>query len=122
MQEAVEAILLARILRGARLPSPRELGVGAEAYLPGLGDLVGEIRRLVLSSLGAGDLAAARRRLGEMDSVVRSLLHFEAPRSIVPLKPKQDTARALLERTRGDVTLAEVLARTGLPPAGRSAR
>ena len=46
-----------------------------------------------------------------MEAVYRTLLHFETPRAIVPLKPKQDQARALLERTRGDVTMATVIAR-----------
>ncbi|HUI38826.1 MAG TPA: hypothetical protein VLY85_04265, partial [Thermoplasmata archaeon] len=114
LQEAVEATLLDRISRGEPLPGRGALGVGPEAYLTGLGDLAGEIRRLALAALSEGRLEVARQRLREMDSVYRLLLRFEAPRAIVSLKPKQDTARALLERTRGDVALAEVLARAGL--------
>jgi predicted translin family RNA/ssDNA-binding protein len=44
-------------------------------------------------------------------------LRFEGPRSIISLKPKQDAARSLVEKTRGDVALAEVLHRAG---AGRA--
>jgi translin len=111
LQEAVEACLLDAIVLGRTLPTPPELGVDPEEYLHGLGDLVGEVRRLALEALNAGDHAGAARRLREMEAVYRTLLHFETPRAIVPLKPKQDQARALLERTRGDVTMASVIAR-----------
>jgi len=111
LQEAVEACLLDAIAAGGRLPTPEELAVDPEEYLHGLGDLAGEVRRLALERLSAGDPEGARRRLREMEAVYRTLLHFETPRAIVPLKPKQDQARALLERTRGDVTMATVIAR-----------
>ncbi|HEV2429281.1 MAG TPA: hypothetical protein VGV64_05485 [Thermoplasmata archaeon] len=121
LQEAVEAILLDRVVRGEPFPSPEDLGVPPEEYLAGLGDLAGEVRRLALAALSQGSPEEARRRLAEMESILGILLRFETPRSIVPLKPKQDSARALVERTRGDVTLAEVLHRAGLkgrPEAG----
>ena len=120
LQESVEAILLDRVVRGGTFPSPRALGIDAEEYLGGLGDLVGEMRRLALSALSEGNVAKARERLAEMESVYRALLRFEGPRAIISLKSKQDTARALLEKTRGDVALAEVLARAGAATAGRA--
>ncbi len=113
LQESVEAILLDRVVREAPFPSPKALGVPPEAYLSGLGDLVGEVRRLALAALTTGDLGAARRHLATMESLYRTLCRFESPRSIVALKPKQDTARSLVERTRGEVALAGVLARAG---------
>lgn len=116
VQEAVEAILLERAVRRAALPGPSEIGVGPELYLLGLGDLVGELRRLVLADLVEGAVDRARDRLEEMEATYQLLLRFESPRSIVALKPKQDSARALLERTRSDVALAVVLARA-TPPA-----
>lgn len=114
LQEGVEAMLLVAAIRGDRFPTPEELGVSPEPYLLGLGDVVGEIRRLVLSDLTRGDVDAAARRLGLMESVYHTLLGFETARAIVSLKPKQDTARALLERTRGEVTMARVLHRAGV--------
>ncbi|MCI4357665.1 MAG: hypothetical protein L3J95_04775 [Thermoplasmata archaeon] len=114
LQESVEAILLDCVVRGSSFPSPKELGIGPEEYLGGLGDLVGEMRRLALTALSEGKLPGAREHLREMESVFRSLLRFEGPRAIVSLKPKQDAARAILEKTRGDVALAEVLARAGV--------
>jgi len=115
LQESVEAILLGAIVRGEELPGPDSLGVDPEPYLSGLGDVVGEVRRLALDRLGAGDLAGAEAHLATMDHLFRTLLRFETPRSIAQLKPKQDSARSLVERTRGDVIMARVLSgrRTG---------
>jgi translin len=113
LQECVEAILLQRVVERRSFPSPKELGVAPEAYLAGLADLVGEVRRLALAALAEGALDDAVRYLALMESVYRTLARFESPRAIVQLKPKQDSARALVERTRGDVALASVLARAG---------
>ena len=115
LQECVEATLLVATFNGEELPGPTDLGIDPEPYLLGLGDLVGELRRRVLQELSGGDLPAAERLLVLMEELTLALARFEAPRSIVALKPKQDQARALLERTRGDVTLARLLDRAHLP-------
>jgi translin len=120
LQEAVEAVLLGAVVEKAALPGPLELSVDPEPYLLGLGDLVGEIRRLALESLGRGDVDGAEAHLRLMEGLTASLLRFDTTRAIVQLKPKQDQARALLERTRGDVVMARWLARVGPPGAGAS--
>jgi translin len=119
IQEGVEATLLSAVARAEALPGPEELGVEPEPYLLGLGDVVGEVRRLALASLAEGALARAEAYLGLMDRLYLTLMRFEAPRGIVQLKPKQDSARALVEKTRGEVTMARVLSRlpwSGPPP------
>jgi translin len=110
-QEAVEALLLARVLAGEKLPGPADLGVEPEPYLLGLGDLVGEVRRRALDDLGRDRLQDAEENLALMERLTRALLRFDTTRAIVQLKPKQDTARALLERTRGEVVMARSIAR-----------
>jgi translin len=117
-QEAVEAILLGAIADGKPLPGPSDLGVDPEPYLLGLGDVVGEVRRRVLDRLGRDDLPGAEADLALMERLTRALLRFDTTRAIVQLKPKQDTARTLLERTRGEVVMARFLsrARPGAPP------
>jgi len=110
-QEAVEAVLLGAIAEGQPLPGPQDLGVEPEPYLLGLGDVVGEVRRRVLDRLGRDDVAGAEVDLALMERLTRSLLRFDTTRAIVQLKPKQDTARTLLERTRGEVVMARFLAR-----------
>ncbi len=111
LQEAVEAVLLACAANHAPFPGPSDLGVDPEHYLLGLGDVVGEIRRRVLDRLGRDDLPGAEAELVLMERLTQSLLRFDTTRAIVPLKPKQDTARALLERTRGEVVMARHLVR-----------
>jgi translin len=111
LQEGVEASLLAAIVGRESLPGPADLNVEPEAYLLGLGDVVGEIRRLALERLGADDLDAAERHLRLMEELTQSLLRFDTSRAIVQLKPKQDQARGLVERTRGEVVMARYLAR-----------
>ncbi len=116
LQESVEACLLGAVLERVPLPGPDDLGVDPEAYRLGLGDLVGEGRRLVHHRLSAGEIGAAEEYLILMESVYRTLMRFDTTRGIVVLKPKQDSARALVERTRGEVTMARLLANAHLPP------
>ncbi len=114
-QEAVEAVLLGAIVAREPLPGPTELGLDPEPYLLGLGDVVGEVRRLTLDRLAHDDLAGAEDLLALMERLTRALLRFDTTRAIVQLKPKQDTARTLLERTRGEVVMARFLARARPP-------
>ena len=114
-QEAVEAILFGAIIAHAPLPGPSDLGVDPEPYLLGLGDVIGEVRRLALDRLGQDDLPGAEAALARMEELTRALLRFDTTRAIVPLKPKQDTARALLERTRGEIVMARFLLRARPP-------
>jgi len=111
LQEAVEASLLGAIVEGTRLPGPADLSVEPEPYLLGLGDTVGEVRRLILDRLARDDLVGADRLLRLMEQLTQALLRFDTTRAIVQLKPKQDVARTLLERTRGEVVMARFLAR-----------
>ena len=106
LQESVEAALLWALVRGNPLPSPESLKVGPVAYLLGLSDLVGEMRRLAISSLSRGRPKEAESHLGGMDEVLSVLMHFDAPRGVMALKHKQDSARNLIERTRGEVAMA----------------
>jgi len=120
LQEGVEAVLLGAVVGGTPLPGPSDLGVDPEPYLLGLGDVVGEVRRRVLDRLAHDDLAGAEAHLALMDALTRDLLRFDTTRAIVQLKPKQDTARSLLERTRGEVVMARLHLRAHGPAAGTS--
>jgi translin len=122
LQEGVEAVLLGAAIDRSPFPTPTELGVQPEPYLLGLGDVVGEIRRLALAELTVGEVDRAAERLALMEAVYHTLLGFETARAIVSLKPKQDTARALLERTRGEVTMARLLHRAGVRTTEPGAR
>jgi translin len=118
LQEAVEASLLGAIVARGPLPGPADLDVEPEPYLLGLGDVVGEVRRLVLERLGEDDVDGAERYLRLMEELTQALLRFDTSRAIVQLKPKQDQARTLVERTRGEVVMARFLARARPSPPG----
>jgi translin len=115
LQEGVEAVLLGSVVAHEKLPGPNDLGVEPEPYLLGLGDLVGEVRRRVLRCLAQDQLAEAESYLKLMEELYHTLMRFDTTRAIVPLKPKQDAARAQVERTRGEVVMARLLARVHLP-------
>ncbi|HEV8594530.1 MAG TPA: translin family protein [Thermoplasmata archaeon] len=106
LQEVAEAAIVHSLLGGGPLPDPRDLGVTSPAYLLGLADAVGELRRFALDRLRAGDVEAAAENLQKMEEIFDALLRFDHPNAIVPLRHKQDVARGLLERTRGELAVA----------------
>jgi len=106
MQEACEAFLVHAILEAEGLPSPKELGVTDTAYLLGLGDVVGELRRFSLEHLRQGDIKLASAYLEKMERILDALMRFDYPTALVALKRKQDVARSLIEKTRGEVAVA----------------
>ena len=106
MQEACEAFLVHAIVAGQRLPTPKECGVTDTAYLLGLGDVVGELRRFALTALRDGDVAGASGSLERMERILDGLMRFDYPTALVALKRKQDVARSLIEKTRGEVAVA----------------
>ena len=106
MQEACEAFLVHAISRADSLPGPKELGVTDTACLLGLGDVVGELRRFSLEHLRRGDIKLASAFLEKMERIMDALMRFDYPTALVALKRKQDVARSLIEKTRGEVAVA----------------
>ena len=106
MQEYVEVKTLHAYTQGGVLPSHRDLGVSPEAYILGAGDLIGEIRRLALDSIRKGAVDGAAEHLEHMEKLFDFLMNFNYPDSMVAVRRKQDMARGILEKTRGDVTNA----------------
>lgn len=104
-KEYAEAVLTAALASGGPLPSPDELGVTVPAYLNGLGEAVGELRRRMLDLLRAGDLGTAESTLATMDDVVETLATVDYPDGMTGgLRRTTDVARALVERSRSDLT------------------
>jgi len=106
LQEASEAAIVHAILRDRPLPGPDEVGVTGAAYVLGLGDSIGELRRLALDRLRVGALDEANRFVDAMEEMYHALLRFDYPDAIVAVRHKQDVARSLLERTRGELAVA----------------
>jgi translin len=106
LQEYAEVGIIMSIIEKDDVPSPEELGIGNEPYLLGLGDSVGELRRFCLEELKTGKVARANHFLDRMEDIFTAIMRFDYPEAIVPLRHKQDVARSLLEKTRGEVAVA----------------
>ncbi len=102
-QELAEAHILWAIDKGEEPLSPKELDITPDSYLIGLGDVVGELRRMILDSLINGDIDGAKDLMKKMERIKDMLMDFDYPNAIVPIKHKQDIARDLVEKTRGDI-------------------
>ena len=88
-------------------PGPDELGVGPAAYLNGLGDVAGELRRYILDALRRGDFSRSEELLGVMDEIYTVLVSMDFPDAVTRgLRRSADMVRGTLERTRGDLTVA----------------
>ncbi len=106
-KEYAEANITLALVRGESLPSPRALGTDAAAYLNGLGEAVGEIRRYLLDAMRQGDLSRGEELLGAMDDVYSVLVTMDFPDAITGgLRRTTDMVRGVLEKTRSDLTLA----------------
>ncbi|MFQ5576971.1 MAG: haloacid dehalogenase [Anaerolineae bacterium] len=107
LKELAEAHLTRALILGNDLPGPQALGVESAAYVNGLAEAVGELRRFALDSLRRGEIETAERMLNLMDDIYLSLTTVDFPAAITrDLRRKTDVARSILERTRGDVTTA----------------
>ncbi|PNX45402.1 MAG: RNA-binding protein [Thermoplasmata archaeon M11B2D] len=105
-QEFVEICCLSNIMKGASLPDPDVLNVTYSAYLLGLCDVVGELRRGALDFMLEGHTDKANEYLQYMDRIYDAIMSFDYPSSLVPIKKKQDMVRALIEKTRGELVVS----------------
>lgn len=104
-KEYAEATLTAALIQGKPLPPPDDLAVEAAPYLNGLGEAVGELRRHLLDLLRAGHIAKAEQTLEAMSQVMDLLASLDYPDAMTGgLRRTTDVARALIERSRADLT------------------
>jgi translin len=106
-QEYAEAGSVLFIIREKRVPSPEETGVELVNHLAGLGDATGELRRHILDLIRLGRPEEGERYLETIEEIYHLLMLFDYPEAIARgLRRKSDLARSMLERTRGDLTVA----------------
>ena len=105
-QEVVEAKCLLNILQGKDLPDPDNIKTTYNAYLMGLCDVVGELRRSALDFIREGNNAKADEYLKMMENIYDAVIRFDYPSALVPIRKKQDMIRGLIERTRGELAIA----------------
>ena len=105
-QEFVEAHCLFNIMQGKDLPDPDKIQTTYSSYLRGLCDVVGELRRKALDCILDGEPEQASNYLKLMDEIYDSVMKFDYPSSLVPIKKKQDMIRGIIEKTRGELAVA----------------
>jgi len=105
MREYAEANLTCAMIRGDAVPTPTDLGVSATSWLNGLAEAGSELRRRVLDILRKGEMGEAERLLGVMDDIYGVLVTMDYSDGVTHgLRRRTDGLRAVLERTRGDLT------------------
>ena len=106
-KEFAEGSITLALVTGKQLPEPDTLGIEPAAYLNGLGEAVGELRRYLLDSMRKGDLSRGEELLSAMDEIYGVLVTMDFPDAITGgLRRTTDMVRGVLERTRSDLTLA----------------
>lgn len=106
-KEYAEASQTYAVVRGEALPTPEDLGVEPAAYLNGLGETVGELRRRLLDRLRADEVEHCEKLLDAMDDIYSLLVTIDFPDALTQgLRRTTDVTRSILEKTRGDLTTA----------------
>jgi translin len=106
-KEFAEASAFLALIAGEDLPDPDSLGVDCAAYLNGLGETVGELRRHTLDTMRHGRLDEADRLLATMDEIYHHLVTMDYPDAITGgLRRTTDGVRGIIEKTRGELTTA----------------
>lgn len=104
-KEYAEALVTLALVRGDRIPSIEAVGVSIPAYLNGLAEAASELRRRLLDLLRRGELDQGEVLLGAMDEIYSLLVTIDYPDAVTGgLRRTTDQLRAVLERTRGDLT------------------
>jgi translin len=105
-KEFAEGSILLAVVTRSELPDLDKLGIEADAYLNGLGEAAGELRRYLLDSLRKGDSSRGEELLSAMDDIYNILVDIDFPDAITGgLRRTTDMVRGVLERTRSDLTL-----------------
>jgi translin len=136
LKEFAEASITYALITNQPLPSPEELDVPPPAYLNGLAEAMGEMRRYVLDVIRQGEIGRCEQMLQVMDDVYSVLVTIDYPDALTSgLRRTTDMVRGVLERTRGDLTVAtrqealqhalhsfekRVMPGSGVPQAGES--
>lgn len=125
-KELAEAEVTFALASGGSLPTPEAIEVEFAAYLNGLGEAIGEARRMILDRLREDVVEGCESLLAAMDDIYAALVTVDFPEALTGnLRRTLDNARGVLERTRGDLTMAMVQRRVAqelrgmplLPPA-----
>lgn len=104
-QELCEAKILLAIIERSELPEVDFEILLPTAYLNGLGDVVGELKRLMLDSMRRDDAKAAQYYFAQMQAIYDRISELRYPEAMAPgLRRKTDIARRIVESSREMLT------------------
>ena len=107
LKELAEAHITHALVKDLPLPDPDELGVDYAAYLNGLAEAAGELRRYALDLIRRDEVDRSERILEAMNDIYSLLVTIDYPDAITRgLKRTTDVTRGILEKTRGDLTMS----------------
>lgn len=107
LKELAEASIVLALLTDRPIPDPDALGVDYAAYLNGLGEAATEMRRYILDIIRHEQLDRSEAMLQAMDDIYAMLVTMDFPDALTGgLRRQTDVVRGVLEKTRGDLTVA----------------
>ena len=107
MQEYAEAKLLNELFTTGKIPDYDQINVTEAAYLLGVADLIGELRRYILEKLVEGEVEEAKEYYETMKELYATFMQVECGKNLISdFRRKKDTARILVERTLSDLFVA----------------
>lgn len=117
-QEYAEGKLLLQMQKNGKLATLHDIGTTSTAYLLGMLDFIGEMRRIILDHLRRGNADEAQLFLSKMEKIYEDLFSLDRTSILPNFRRKLDASRRILETTRGDV--ASDMRRVSLERAIRS--
>lgn len=107
LKEVAEGHIVYALLTDGAIPDPDSLGIDYAAYLNGLGEAATEMRRYILDIIRHEKLERSEAMLQAMDDIYAMLVTMDFPDALTGgLRRQTDIVRGVLEKTRGDLTVA----------------
>ena len=108
-KEYAEGRITLALVTNTAIPDPDELDIGYAAYLNGMAEAASEMRRQLLDRMRGGNFELAEAQLAGMDEIYNLLVTIDFPDAVTGgLRRTTDQLRGVLEKSRGDLTMALV--------------
>ncbi len=106
-KEFTEANITLAVISGADIPDAEALDMDPPAYLNGMAEVIGELRRYILDALRRDETSRCEELMELMDEIYGILVTVDFPEGVTGgLRHSTDAMRGVLERTRGDLTIS----------------
>ena len=106
-KEYTEASITLAVISVKAIPTPEDLDVDPSSFLNGLAEVIGELRRYILDALRREEVDRCQELMDLMDEIYGVLVTVDFPEAVTGgLRRNTDAMRGVLERTRGDLTMA----------------